>query len=366
MDADLIELVRAAIQAPSGDNTQPWRFAIDEQHHRIAFYVDETRDPSPMNAGQRMARIAVGAALENLLRVAERNGWQPELESSAPPAAALVRLRQGAGSPRPADETIAARVTNRRVYDGRPLPQEVWNDLKAQRFELEGVQVSWIEDTARIRKLGDLIGRADAVMFAEPSMRRAFLANVRFDAPPDAEVEEGLSLASLELAASDRVALSVIARMPNWLIKAAGAPKFFAKHARKLVASAAGLCLVVAPDNAAPTDIQVGRVVERAWLALTAKNLAVQPMSSLMVLENALEFGSQNLVESLGRKQIESFKAEFRALAPEIGAGRPAFLLRFGFGPAVSGRTGRLPVQAVVESRSLDAIGASPTRLATR
>jgi hypothetical protein len=191
-------------------------------------------------------------------------------------------------------------------------------------------------------------------MFAEPSMRRAFLANVRFDAPPDAEVEEGLSLASLELSASDRAALSVIARLPNWLIQVAGAPKFFAKHARKLVESAAGLCLIVAPDNAAPTDLHVGRVVERVWLALTAKNLAVQPMSSLMVLENALEFGAPDLVRSLGQERMESLRADFRSLAPEIGAGRPAFLLRFGFGPPPSGRTGRLPAERVMDTSSLE------------
>jgi hypothetical protein len=32
---------------------------------------------------------------------------------------------------------------------------------------------------------------------------------------------------------------------------------------------------------------------------------------------------------------------------PEIGDRRPAFLMRFGFAPAPSGRTGRLPLHAV-------------------
>ena len=46
-------LLEAAILAPSGDNTQPWRFAVDRERWTIAVDVDPTRDPSPMNAGQR-------------------------------------------------------------------------------------------------------------------------------------------------------------------------------------------------------------------------------------------------------------------------------------------------------------------------
>jgi hypothetical protein len=205
--------------------------------------------------------------------------------------------------------------------------------------------------------LAALIGRADALMFAEPTMRLAFLRNVRFDAPPQAEVEEGLSLASLELSSSDRIALGAISRMPNWMVKWSPAPRFFATHARQLVESAAGLCLIVAPDGAPSTDVTVGRVIERAWLALTARNLCVQPMSSLLVLENALEHGSQELIASLGRNKLESLGAELRDLAPEIGGARPAFLMRFGFGPPPSGRTGRLPVERVLDDASRTAGG---------
>ena len=93
----LQKLVAAAAQAPSGDNTQPWRFVVDAAAETISLEVDQTRDPSPMNSGQRMARIAVGAALEGLLRTARGNGWTVELEKPPPPTLALLRLRRAAG-----------------------------------------------------------------------------------------------------------------------------------------------------------------------------------------------------------------------------------------------------------------------------
>jgi hypothetical protein len=103
----------------------------------------------------------------------------------------------------------------------------------------------------------------------------------------------------------------------------------------------------VAPDDGEATDLVVGRAMQRAWLALSAEGLAVQPMMSLLVLENVWEHGDAALLDSLGRGTLAGLRREFRALVPEIGGRRPAFLMRFGFAPAPSGRTGRLPLHAV-------------------
>lgn len=349
MTPRLETLLAAAVRAASGDNTQPWRFAVDPAAGRIALRLDPTRDPSPMNAGQRMARIAVGAALENLLRTAAANGWPAALEPAAPPDLAAVRLADPAGDPGRIEDVLARRVTNRRPYDARPVPADLLARLAAATPELDGVTTHWITDRPRLAALAELIGRCDAVMFGEPTMRRAFLSKVRFDRPDAEEVEEGLPLASLEVAGADRFALRLMPRLPGWLLKATGGLRVFAKKARQLVESASGLCLVVAPDDRPETDLAVGRAMQRAWLALTAEGLAAQPMMSLPVLENALANGPPELVASLGRERVRGLGEEFRKLAPEVGGGRPGYLMRFGWAAPPSGRTGRLPPRAVTD-----------------
>jgi hypothetical protein len=114
------------------------------------------------------------------------------------------------------------------------------------------------------------------------------------------------------------------------------------------VESAAGLSLVIAPDRLPPTDLTEGRAMQRTWLALTAEGIAVQPMMSLPVLENALDNGPPELVESLGREKVVGLLDELKRLAPDVGTGRLAYLMRFGYAQPVSGRTGRRPVSAVV------------------
>jgi hypothetical protein len=353
MDAWLTSLLQAAVRAPSGDNTQPWRFVVDAAAGRVEVHLDETRDPSPMNAGQRMARIALGAAVENLLRTAQSNGWDVELEEATRPALAVVRVRPGPDAVGAPARGVAERVTNRQFYDGRPVPPDTLAWLAQQTPPLGGVTTHWISDRERITALAALVGQADALMFGEPSMRRAFFSKVRFDAPYNAAVEDGLSLASLELSAPERLGLRLMRRLPGWLLRFAGVLRSMGARARKLVESASGLCLIVAPDADAETDLLVGRAVQRAWLALTERELAVQPMMSLLVLENAADHGPAELVTALGREHLAALREGLRTLAPEIGDGRPAFLMRFGYAPPPSGRTGRLSVQVVSTETAL-------------
>jgi hypothetical protein len=357
MDMSLVAIVTAAGRAPSGDNTQPWRFVVNSDSGTIALEEDASRDPSPMNAGRRMSRIAIGAALENLIRKARSYGWGVELERPVYPALATIRLTERNATANSAKDFEAHRLTNRRLFDGQPVSGEVLDRLIGATPDLGGVRTHWIEGADRLAILARLIGRADRTMFGDASMRRAFLSKLRLDAAPGEAVAEGLSASSLELSAFDRWALRAMRRAPDRWLRLVGVPRVFAAKARRLVASASGLCLVVARDDAVETDLLVGRAMQRAWLTLNAEGLAVQPMMSLLVLENVTEHGDAALVESLGRGTLADLRDDFRTQVPEIGGWRPAFLMRFGFAPAPSGRTGRLPLHAIVRYST-----ASPSR----
>jgi len=352
--ATIDELLAAAAVAPSGDNTQPWRFVVDRAAGLIGLELDPGRDPSPMNAGQRMARIALGAALENLLRAARAGGWDAEAVPAPPGLVAMVRLGPARpdGAPRTACE-LAARVTNRRPYDGRPIPTGVLDGLRRATPD-EGVATRWLVGADRLRPLARLISRGDAAIFGAPTVLRAFLANVRLDAAPGVPIAEGLCPASLDLSAVDRLALRALRRAPDWLLRLGVHRRAFASKARRLVAGASGLCLGVARDDDPATDLAVGRTMQRAWLALTAHGLAAQPMMSLPVLDNIRTHGDPALIAALGRPTLERLADEARSGIPELEGGRVGFLLRFGYAPPPRGRTSRLPLDAITRERSDD------------
>src|SRR5688500_1490771 len=70
--AQILDLAR---WAPSGDNTQPWRFAI-EASDRIAVFGHDTRASCVYDLDGRPSQIALGALLETLALAATRFGLE--------------------------------------------------------------------------------------------------------------------------------------------------------------------------------------------------------------------------------------------------------------------------------------------------
>ncbi len=340
-------ILRAATLAPSGDNTQPWTFRLRPDLREVVLEVDPTRDASPMNAGQRMARIAVGAAVENALIQADASGARFVIREIDPITGATTLIwddlpPQAGGA---IVDRLTRRITNRRDFDGRAVPQGTLDRIREDASEVDGVRTVWVVGPDRLANLGEIIGRADGLVFGEAAMRSAFFKNVRFDRAPSAPVEEGLSTGSLELKASERFMLPLLSKMPATLVRILGAASIFADRAKQVVKQSSGLCLTVAPDRSPATDIRVGRAMQRSWLAINAHDLAAQPMMTVMLLDNLLEFGELDLIAAIGRSKMESVLDDFRAAIPEMGDGRPAFLCRFGHAPAPTSRTARLSWQ---------------------
>jgi hypothetical protein len=298
-----------------------------------------------MNAGQRMARISVGAAVENIVRTAALNGWRADVAVDDSGASATVTVVGENFSDPKFDPIIEQRATNRKPYDGRPLPNETLTALRAATPERDAIRTYWITSRDEIARVAAIVPRSDALMFGNATMRTAFFKNVRFDAPPDALVDQGMSLASMEAGRGDRVAMRIVRNLPAWFLQAVNIGRTFASKSQRLVESASGLCLVVAPDDRPATDLSVGRAIERAWLAATEAGCAAQPMMSLAVLEGALRFGSPDLFSRPDLKRVQTVLSELRAAQPVLGTGRLGFLLRFGYAPPPSGRCGRLLVQ---------------------
>lgn len=338
-------LIEAGILAPSGDNVQPWAFDVDSAAGRVTIRVDPDRDRSPMNAGQRMSRIAVGAAAENVLRTAAFNHLSAIIENVSPEGVSL-RIEGADDGALTIDEPLRRRCTNRRRYDERPVPRDSLDALQHATADLNGVRTLWVTDRKSIQQIAAIVRRADAVLFSHPAMRRAFFENVRFDVPDHEPVAEGLPLTALEITGPARTAFRLLPRLPDWAASVLQVGASIGRQTEKLVTSASGLCVGIAADETPERDFTVGRAMQRAWLALTEQRLAVQPMMSLAVLLNAALNGTDDIKQSLPTEQVRKLADEFREIIHAGADGRLAFLLRFGFADEPTGRAGRLPVSA--------------------
>lgn len=336
-------LLEAARWAPSGDNTQPWQFIVDEEASTIELRIDASRDPSPMNAGQRMARIAIGAAIQNITRTAAANGWNVCVREPVEQQRVILEVhgyREVSGT---IESALRQRCSNRRRYDGGELPVEMVARLNESLAGEAGVEAAWITDRVHIEKAADVIGEADAMMFASQRVRRAFFEKIRFDLPACAEAAEGLSLGSLELSLADRISLPLLPRLSERGFTWTGARRTLRNKARGLVRSSSGL-LVLSRQGGAESDYDVGRRFQTAWLAVAEQGLCAQPMMSLPVLDNLCKNDESCCGDADFCAAVEVLTERFRCAMGRPELGQIGAILRFGRGQGPTSRVGRRAV----------------------
>ncbi len=331
----------AARIAPSRDNLQPWRLAVDGE--TISFHADAERDRSPANIGGRMARIAVGAALECALLRAGRMGATVRFQPPRPGALATVTFTGPKREPEP-DKALVRRATNRRIYDGRPVDDETVAWLREATPPADPVRTLWF-GRERVRLLGPLVEEAEALFYGDPALRDASMRAVRFDVRDREEVPYGISIGSLELSGPERVTLDALRKTPQDRLAAMGVFKKVGAQARRLMESASGVCVIVARGAEPATDVTVGRCMQRAWLSLTRRGLVAQPMAAMMGLEAVVDDGPAAGVTLAEGDRATALLAALRAAFPNVDPGsRIAMILRFGRADAPTARAGRRPL----------------------
>jgi nitroreductase len=327
-------ILDAAHIAPSYANMQPWRFLVDGE--TVSFLVDHERDRSPASASGRMARMAVGAALECALLRAGRMGATVRFQTPREGALVTVTLTNPKRIVEP-DKALVRRTTNRRLYDGRPLDDATFKWLSEATAPLESTRTHWF-GRERVRTLGPIVETGDTLFYGDPGLREATVRSVHFDLRDREEVSHGLSVGSLELAAAERLAFDALRHTPQDRLASTGAFQKMGARARRLVESASGVCVITTHGTEPASDVTAGRCMQRAWLALTRRGLVAQPMMSIPALDAALDALAD---PEPATAAIASLLAAFPGF--EKGA-RIAVLMRVGWAPPPTSSVRRLPL----------------------
>ncbi len=141
----LLRILERARWAPSGDNTQPWRFEIVADEHLLVHGFD-TRDHVVYDLDGHSSQLAVGALLETIAIAAKEEGLgcQIERRPDAPETHLLIDVRFDRRQELVPDHLapfIEKRVVQRRPMSTRPLTVEQKERLTAALPE--GYSVVW-------------------------------------------------------------------------------------------------------------------------------------------------------------------------------------------------------------------------------
>ena len=339
LDPTLKKILDLARWAPSGDNTQPWRFEILDAR-RLVVHGHDTRDHCVYDLDGHPSQISIGALLETMAIAASTFGLAtrivPHLDAPAHRPTLTVEFNDHAAlAPDPLAAHILARSVQRLPLSRRALTASEKAALTATLPG--GYEVIWLEGKQRTAAAG-LMFRNAKLRLTMPEAHQVHLAVIEWNARHSAD------------RMPDR-ALGVdpfTAKMMRWVMHDWRRVEFFNTWLAGTVAPRLQMDLIPGLACAAhfvltaehrPQRIDdyvaAGRAMQRFWLTATALRLQLQPeltplIFSRYVREGRVFSGTQGMQQRAadlsrqGELLVGKHVWETAVFLGRIGAGEPA------------------------------------------
>lgn len=315
--AQMKEIVRYATLAPSGHNTQPWRFRIDTQF--IAILPDLSRRTPVVDPDDHHLFVSLGCAAENLLQAAKAFGFTGKAEFSPDSNGVItVAMERSRAEESPLFKVIPERQCTRTDYDGKPLDSKELQLLEVAGTG-NGVAVMLLTERQTMETVLEYVVQGNTMQISNPAFVSELESWIRFSDGEAIRTCDGVTARSTGSPPA-----------PRWLGRLLFRAFFRVKpendkYARQ-IRSSAGIAVFVSNGNDKSHWVEAGRCYERFALQATA-----------LGIRNA--FVNQPVEEARIRPEL--------AKALGLGDKRPDLVVRFGRGSAMP-KSLRRPLDAVL------------------
>lgn len=265
MTIDCKDLIRYAVKAPSGHNTQPWKFDVSED--QISILPDFSVSLPVVDPHDRELYISQGCALENLLIAARHFGYQAQINEYGEKGV-TVSLSQGESM---SDDDLFAQIErrqcNRGMYDGSLLPDTALDTLHSMPKEKNvGLRLYGVQ-TEMGQALTSYIRRGNEIQMNDHLFKDELMSWIRVNSGQVQSAGDGLSYKAL----GNPPLPSVLARPVVQLCLSASAQN---KSDMKKVGSSSHYVLFTTRNNTPTEWIALGQTLQRFLLLSTQQGIA--------------------------------------------------------------------------------------------
>jgi len=262
-DADFLTLIKAATQAPSGHNSQPWWFETSD--HSIVISPNLDRALPAVDSQHRELFISLGCALENLCTKATELHYQTKVSLSDEGVITVELQKSNTVIADPLAAVIEKRQTNRSEYEDRNIDPILLQNL-VEQTGATGI-FTFANGTPLFEKLTDAVLQGNTAQMSDPAFKNELLSWIRFNKKHSESTHDGLSYAVLGAP-----------NLPRWvtepIVKGSLKAKTQNKTDLKKIQSSSDMVLITTATNDIPTWIATGRTLERFLLLLTQAGIA--------------------------------------------------------------------------------------------
>lgn len=278
-------IIKAAIAAPSADNSQPFKF----QWHTdgsLNLWIDKSRSGKASDNRFILSDIALGAVIENIavqsLDLGYEvdvnyfpNGKDDELYITNIKFNKLIDIQLNKVS---LANEIYKRCTDRRFPFKGPISQSNRDDLSTTA-QIYGCNTIWFDDKKSIKRTLPVIQQAESIRFKSKTLHQELFSTVKFSKE---DTQEGMHISVLAI---EKPAQPFFKLMKKWsfmnmLNKIGGATMLGIRSVRIPIMFSPALLLITIKDKDRLSVIKAGRAIQRVWLQATQFGLSVQPYAA--------------------------------------------------------------------------------------
>lgn len=327
------KILTAAAAAPSGDNSQPWRFVVHDGS--IEFHFLPERDNSLLNYEEGGTLIALGAALQNAEIEAQAQGYIPRVTlSESGSCVAVMNLDEGGqldSALSVLHGAIHRRHTNRKAYKKGPLASEVRAAILEQSSSPEA-NLSLIESSEIMQIVARALTTMEETALGNKTLHRLFFGDIFWSDADNRAGKQGLHIKTLELPPP---AQAMFKALRYWCIAKTlatlGFPKLVAKMNATQNASASAFGVITSTQTNRSVYIEVGKLLERIWLLATARGLSLQIVTGITFLARSV--GTPEAGEFFNDAEKRRVIAAYAAIKNQIAEEQtPVLVFRVGVG----------------------------------
>ncbi len=257
-------LISFAICAPSGHNSQPWKFQTTE--NQIIVMPDMSKTLKVVDGENRELFISLGCAVENMQIAATQYGYESDYEYID--GKIVVTFRQSeTATPDPLFDQIKKRHTHRGEFTGKKIPSDLIKILQSVEKEQNTDFAIFNGETNEAKLIKEKIYLGNDIQMSDTAFKNELVEWMRFNKKDIKENQNGLCYNVLGFPATPKFVGKKMVRM--FL-----SPKAQNKTDNGVNNSASAFCLFSTAAKSEADYIAVGKTLERVLLKITELNLA--------------------------------------------------------------------------------------------
>lgn len=331
MDQKILEkIIEAGNMAPSGSNSQPWRFVV--KNGAIEIIALPEKDHKVLNFRKRGTYLAHGALIENMEIASRHFGLEPRFEMFPREGVfAKATFRPGHQVPETdLYEDIVRRHSNRKPYKVQPIADADKRFLLEEAHKFPTCELAFAEGPA-IHPIAENLP-IDVMISLQNQLLHKLLFEEILWKEEDQKVRHGLYVKTMEVTSLKAAVFKLLRnwRTAQFFAKIKVPQKVYSENVK--TASASGLLGAIAVTDSDTDFITAGRLLENIWVRAARLNLSVQLVTGVLFLWQQANLGDggifspaeRNIVDRAYEKVRDAFGTKNRIIAVVFRMGHAA------------------------------------------